>query len=186
MKLRLFFAVNFSDETKEKFYEISSRLKKFNEPVKYEPIKKLHLTLLFLGNVDEVLIQNLNQGSEEISKKFFTTELYFEKLGVFKNYSLPRVIWIGTKENPELRLLSEQLKSLAHGLNIQTDEKEFSPHITLGRVKGKLSSEFVEFLKSFSFDPFTAKVNSFELMESKLEPSGSKYFVKSSYLLKVK
>jgi len=44
----------------------------------------------------------------------------------------------------------------------------------------------VEFLKSFSFDPFTAKVNSFELMESKLEPSGSKYFVKSSYLLKAK
>lgn len=186
MKLRLFFAVNFSDEIKEKFYQISSQLQKFNEPVKYEPIEKLHLTLLFLGNVEESLIKELNQGANEISKNYFKSELYFEKLGVFKNFNQPRVIWIGTKENPKLREISEQLRLLAHNLNIAIDEKEFSPHITLGRVKGKLSESFIEFLKSFSFEPFTAEVNSFELMESKLEPSGSKYFVKSTYILKAK
>jgi 2'-5' RNA ligase len=186
MKLRLFFAVNFSDRIKNILYEISSQLQKFNEPVKYEPIEKLHLTLLFLGNVEESLIKELNQGATEISKKFFTSELYFDKLGVFKNLNSPRVIWIGTKENHELRKLSEHLRLLANELKIEIDEKEFSPHITLGRVKGKLSSEFLEYLKSFSFEPFTAEVNSFELMESKLEPSGSKYFVKSSYILKAK
>jgi 2'-5' RNA ligase len=186
MKLRLFFAVNFDDEIKRKFYEISSQLRKFNEPVKYEPVEKLHLTLLFLGNVDENLLSELDRKALEISKNFSSSELFFDKLGVFKNFHQPRVIWIGTKDNPILKELSFKLKMMTNDLNIMTDEKEFSPHITLGRVKGRLSEKFIDFLKSFSFEPFTAKVNSFELMESKLEPSGSKYFVKSSYILQVK
>ncbi len=183
MKFRLFFAVNFSDEIKKKFYEISSELQKFSEPVKYEAIEKLHLTLLFLGGVNESLLTEINKKAIEISKSFSPTELYFEKLGVFKNFRQVRVIWIGTKENHQLRDLSSQLKSLANSLNIMTDEKEFSPHITIGRVKGNLSERFIDFLESFSFEPFTAQVDSFELMESKLEPTGSKYFVKSSYIL---
>jgi 2'-5' RNA ligase len=186
MKLRLFFAVNFSEEIKKKFYEISSQLQKFKEPVKYEAIEKLHLTLLFLGNVDISLLPELDSRAREISKNFSSTEIYFDRLGVFKNFRQLRVIWVGTRENEHLRELSIKLRMLANDLNIITDEKEFSPHITIGRVKGLVSDKFAEYLKSFSFEPFTAKINSFELMESKLEPSGSKYFVKSNYILKEK
>lgn len=184
MKLRLFFAVNFSEEIKKKFYEISFQLQKFKEPIKYEAIEKLHLTLLFLGNVDESLIPELDSRAREISKNYSTTELYFDRLGVFKNFRQLRVIWVGTKDNENLRKLSLELITLANDLNIKIDEKEFSPHITIGRVKGIVSDKFIEYLRSFSFEPFTAKIDSFELMESKLEPSGSKYFVKSSYILK--
>lgn len=183
LKLRLFFAVNFDEITRQKFYNISSQLQKFNESVKYEPIEKLHLTLLFLGNVNQNLIAELDKHANEISKMFYSTELVFTKLGVFKNYRQPRVIWIGTNENYILKDLSSKLKSLAGQLNIITDDKEFSPHITIGRVKGNLSGKFIDYLKSFTFEPFIASVNSFELMESKLEPSGSKYFVKGVYKL---
>lgn len=183
MKVRLFFAVNFDQFVKEQLNSISSKLQKFNEAVKYEPIEKLHLTLLFLGNVDEMHVSQLNRQAEKISNQFSKTELVFNKLGVFKNFRQPRVIWIGTEENQILRSLSIELKNMVNQFGIITDEKEFSPHITLGRVKGKLSENFIEYLKTFSFEPFTAIVNSFELMESKLEPSGSKYFVRSSFSL---
>ncbi len=166
---------------KEKFYSISSQLQKFNEPVKYESIEKLHLTLLFLGNVEETIIPQLKLQAEKISTKFPETELTFDRLGVFKNFKQPRVIWIGSKENEVLKNLSLELKQLANQFGIITDEKEFSPHITLGRVKGNLSQKFIEFMKTFNVEPFSASIKSFELMESKLEPSGSKYFIIESF-----
>ncbi len=184
MKLRLFFAINFNQEIKQRFFEISSLLQKFNEPVKYEPIEKLHLTLLFLGSVDESLIPSINQNSLNISNYFSETEVTFENLGVFKNFKQPRVIWIGMHDNSELKKLSLELRNMISQFGITTEEREFSPHITIGRVKGNLSSKFIDYLKSFTFDPFTARVTSFELMESKLESSGSKYFIKSTFNLK--
>ncbi len=183
MKLRLFFAVNFNEAVREKLFYISSQLQKFDEPIKFERIDKLHLTLLFLGNVDEMLLPDLQFKVSEISHKYNQTKLMFDKLGVFKNYNQPRVIWIGTKENQILRELSLDLKRITNQLGIQTDEKEFSPHITLGRVKGKLSECCVNFLKTYSFEPFESDVKTFELMESKLEPSGSKYSIKYSFYL---
>lgn len=183
MKLRLFFAVNFEESVRKRFYSISVQLQKFNEQVKYEPIEKLHLTLLFLGNVEETLIPQLSSQVHKISTQFSETELIFDKLGVFKNFKQPRVIWIGSKENVILDNLSKELKRVANEFGIITDDKEFSPHITLGRVKGNLSQKFIEHLKNFKFEPFSASVKSFELMESILEPSGSKYFIKESFNL---
>lgn len=183
MKLRLFFATNFDDSVRKKLHSISSQLQKFNEPVKYEPIEKLHLTLLFLGNVEENLIPQLSPEVHKISSQFSETELTFDHLGVFKNFKQPRVIWIGSKENEILKSISRELKRLTSQFGIITDEKEFSPHITLGRVKGNLSQKFIDFLKTFEFEPFSADIKSFELMESKLEPSGSKYFVRESFKL---
>lgn len=183
MKLRLFFAINFDETIKKNFYLISSKLQSFNEPVKYEPIDKLHLTLLFLGYVEDTLISHINLQTQKILRQFSQTELIFDRIGVFKNLKQPKVIWIGSRENETLKNLSAELKSIVNQLGIITDEKEFSPHITLGRVKGMLSQEFINFLRTFTFEPFLAKINSFELMESKLESSGSKYFVRNKFLL---
>lgn len=184
MKLRLFFAINFNQEIKQRFFEISSSLQKFNEPIKYEPVEKLHLTLLFLGNVEESLIPLINQYSLNISSNFSKADITFENLGVFKNFKQPRVIWIGMNDNPELKKLSLELRNMVNQFGIITEEREFAPHITIGRVKGKLSSKFIDYLKSFKFDPFTTRVESFELMESKLDSSGSKYFIKGTFTLK--
>lgn len=184
MQLRLFFAVNFNEEIRKRIFEITKEFKKFNEMIKYEPIEKLHLTLLFLGNVDESLLRQLNLNAKQISEKYLSTEVRFNGLGVFKNFKFPRVIWIGIEENQTLRDLANDLKKLSDQLGIKTDEKEFSPHITLGRVKGNLSDKFIEFFKSYTFEPFSSKVESFELMESKLEKSGSVYTVKSRFELK--
>lgn len=184
MKLRLFYAINFPDEVKHNFSLISNELKSFNEPIKFEPIEKFHLTLLFLGNVEENLMNELINQTRTISQNFTKTNLVFDKVGVFKDFKNPRVIWIGAKENESLRNLSYQLKELAQILKIHLDEKPFSPHITLGRVKGLLSKDFIEFLKSFKMVSFESPVFSFELMESQLEKTGSKYFIKEKFLLK--
>lgn len=184
MKLRLFYAVNFLEEVKQKFSIISSELRNFNEPIKFEPIEKFHLTLLFLGNVDENLMNELISQTKTISQNFNRTNLVFDRIGVFKDYKNPRVIWVGAKENELLRNLSIQLRELAQTLKMNLDEKPFSPHITLGRVKGMLSRDFIEFLKSFKVNSFESSVDSFELMESQLEKTGAKYFIKEKFNFK--
>lgn len=184
MKLRLFYAVNFPEEVKQKFSLISKELRSFNEPIKFEPIEKFHLTLLFLGNVEENLMNELINQTRTISKNFNRTNLVFDRIGVFKDYKNPRVIWVGAQENESLRNLSNQLRELAQALKINLDDKPFSPHITLGRVKRMLSRDFIEFLKSFKINSIESSVYSFELMESRLEKTGSKYFIKEKFNLK--
>lgn len=185
MKERLFFAINFDDAIKKRLYQISLDFQKYNQPIKFENKDKLHLTLLFLGDVDvdskkyELLLEK----SLQISKKTQSTEIEFNSIGIFKDFRNPRVIWIGCKENEIIRKISDELKDSALRLGFKLDGKEFSPHITIGRVKGDLSKNFIDFIKSYSFISFKTKVESFELMESKLDRRGSKYYIKESYKL---
>ncbi len=182
--MRLFFAINFSQEFKERFYSISKDFQTFHEPIKYEPIEKLHLTLLFLGEVNESLITIINEKVKPLTEIFSFEKILFDKVGVFKNFKQPRILWIGAEENLELKNLSEELKLIAHELNITIDEKDFHPHITIGRIKGLLSREFIEFIKSYKFEPFSVVIESFQLMESRLDRSGSKYYIQESYKFK--
>lgn len=182
--MRLFFAINFDQPTRHKLYSISKDFQTFNEPIKYEPLEKLHLTLLFLGEVNESLIPSINEKVVRISKLFQSQIITFSKVGVFKNFKQPRVLWIGSEENLALKNLVNELRIIANELRITTDEKEFHPHVTIGRIKGNLSNDFIEFIKSYSFENFTTTVESFQLMESQLDRLGSKYYIKHSYKLK--
>lgn len=144
--------------------------------------ENLHITLKFLGEVEEEKIQEIIEDLSSISFSIFKVEV--KNIGVFPSVDYPRVIWIGaiSSEIYELKkILDRTLKKLKF-----EEEKNFISHITICRVKnGNPSAKIKELMKeNISFGEFF--VNEFTLFESVLTPSGPIYKNIKEFKLKAK
>lgn len=154
------------------------------EPIKWESFEKLHITTLFLGDIDTSLIPILVQNVELKLKEISGTEIHFNNLGAFPNFKNPRVIWIGIKKNPIIENIAEELKICANQIGVDIEERSFHPHVTIGRAKGNVSSAFIDCLKNYRIESFGEWFNSVELMKSELDRFGSKYYIHKKFNLR--
>jgi RNA 2',3'-cyclic 3'-phosphodiesterase len=134
--MRLFVAIELSGPAKDTILEARAKLVEFasRQGVRFVKPEKLHLTLAFLGNVDERELGGLKaaldgfRGSGGIA-------LQSSGLGGFPDLRRPKVVWIGMEGDvPKLSKLSEQVQEATRPFAPEQDEKPFSPHITLARV----------------------------------------------------
>lgn len=94
-------------------------------------VKEFHLTLKFLGEVNDDRVELIKEKLRKI--KFQPLEVSFDKLGVFPNESYIRVIWIALQPEDKITELKEKVEDVLKDLF--TKEGGFKAHITLGRVK---------------------------------------------------
>ncbi|MDD5162801.1 MAG: RNA 2',3'-cyclic phosphodiesterase [Candidatus ainarchaeum sp.] len=164
---RLFFAVNFSEELKEKiFNELAVEIpeKGFGKTSR----ENLHITLVFLGFFPKEKIPGLREKAMQL-KNFKGFEAELCEIRHFKG----RILWLGIgKGSEEVKLLA---KKLCEAIGI--DEENFHAHVTLARNKSATKKEFDAVLEKLGAKNFSEKiaVKSLELMESKLSPKGSIY-----------
>ena len=124
---RLFFALWPNNETR-------GQIDKFNQTIKSEDLKKvqrdnLHVTLVFLGNVDNKSEVILRQNVESISIQPF--ELQFDQLNFWQK---PRILCLATQQyDTQLSILVNALKKAAEQCSIKTEKRPYQPHITLAR-----------------------------------------------------
>ena len=132
MKFRAFLAVEvavgFGAE------KVLTELRTSGADLKLVETKNLHITLKFLGDMDESRIGDIRKAMEESVQGIAPFELGFQGLGVFPNPNFIRVVWIGLKGAEPLSLMALRLdESLARsGFGI---DGKFSPHLTVARVK---------------------------------------------------
>jgi 2'-5' RNA ligase len=139
--------------------------------------ENMHITLLFIGEVDERALTDVKQAVSSVSFPKFALRL--AGLGAFPNPFRPRVVWVGVREGvEELRSIHEQLRRnlIARGVRPE-DEKEFSPHLTLGRVKGAVGTLPQLIVKYQDYEVGTKEVSSIKLFKSTLTPKGPIYEV---------
>ena len=138
--------------------------------------ENIHLTLRFLGEVGESQIPEVIDALKEI--QFRPIELALKGVGVFPNTRFIRVIWIGiVKGGRELSGVASTLNARLMMLRFPPDNKGFSPHLTIARVRSRRSMENVvaclRELQDRDFGQFT--VDSVRLKKSTLTPSGPIY-----------
>ncbi len=139
--------------------------------------ENMHITLLFIGEVPESSLDDVKSAVSSVVFPRFTVRL--AGLGAFPNAFRPRVVWVGVREGQEtLKSIHDQLvKNLkARGIRPE-DEKEFSPHLTLARVKGSVGSLPQLIMKYHDFEVGTKEVSSIKLFKSTLTPKGPIYDV---------
>jgi 2'-5' RNA ligase len=174
---RIFIAIK--TEPEETFLNIISSLKAGLErdSIKWAKVENIHITLAFLGNTEDSIINNLIRMLEEKCKGLTPFDLKMKGTGVFKNYSDPKIIWIGVEQSERLSELYEVVLSGLKVLNIDLGDKPFNPHITLGRIKhlhDKIA--FRNVLEQFrNTEIQKVPVNEVILFESVLYPSGPVY-----------
>lgn len=95
----------------------------------------LHITLSFLGDTSEQQVNYISEQLEIIGSGFSSMELNFKELGVFPNLRKPRVFWIGMERNELLENLQGEIEVMLHNYGINRENKPFSPHLTIARIK---------------------------------------------------
>ena len=150
--------------------------------VKWASPGGIHLTLKFLGNVDEEKVPQLVQALTGACEGSGTFELALSKLGVFPGPTRPRVAWVGLSGGvPELLRLQERVEKALSPFGFPREERAFTPHLTLARVREYVSVEearaFGEGFLKATPEAVSFRVEGISLMRSQLAPSGAVYSV---------
>lgn len=171
--MRSFLAISLSNELRKTIADFMKCLPKICG-VKLVPPENLHLTLEFLGEIDEKKRRDLLFAMDKIAAASVPFKLQVRGVGAFPKKTAPRVFWLGVEAPPALTHLAKEIKTaVAVGNN-----KPFSPHLTIGRVKFE-DTDFRKFSDRFFKEPtldFGAmEVVSFSLMKSDLSRGAPVY-----------
>jgi len=140
----------------------------------------IHITLKFLGDVSLSTVDMLTQMLRLEADSCPTFDIHLGGLGSFPSLKRPRVIYIGIQAPAELEALQHGVESAAARLGYESESRDFSPHLTLGRVRQNITSSDQQrirhALETTKIDSLgTARVDSVHLYKSELKPSGSVY-----------
>jgi 2'-5' RNA ligase len=179
--LRAFIAIEIPPEIKKAIADqIASLKNSAGHAVRWVAPENIHLTLKFLGETSPSNVQPLSEALQAECEQHAPFEISVSGLGCFPNAHRPRVIWIGLGIPQELNHLQHKLEQATARLGYATEDKPFSPHLTIGRVREQATSaelknincEF-EKLHVGLLGTFTA--SSVHLFKSDLKPSGPVY-----------
>jgi RNA 2',3'-cyclic 3'-phosphodiesterase len=132
---RTFIAVKI--ETGEKLKELVSTLasEMKDDSIRWVNTDHMHITLAFLGDTNDETIKKVITVLESSCMGFGEVNFKISGLGVFRNINDPRVIWAGIESNDKFGNLFKVIKEGLGSIEIAIEERQFKPHLTLGRVK---------------------------------------------------
>jgi len=185
--MRTFIAVNLTDNIRQALSRTQEALKGEGTDVSWVKPENLHITLKFLGEVEEARLPELRETIASFLRDAAPFRLTFEGLGAFPTLRAPRVIWAGAKEGAaELAALQAKIEEGLWRIGFPKEERSFTPHLTLGRVRSLRRREaLVEGISKATSAAFGGMVlERVELMKSQLHPAGSIYTVLESFPLK--
>ena len=148
--------------------------------VRWVPSSNVHLTLKFLGDVSPTNVELLSQMLSVEVSQHQTFEMTFEGLGAFPNPKRPRVIWIGIQAPAGLEALQHGIEAATATLGYPVEKRPFSPHLTIGRIKQKVSSTGMQKIRAALEETQvgslgSTRVSAIHLFKSDLKPSGAVY-----------
>jgi 2'-5' RNA ligase len=169
-------------ELPQKVREALGRLRVEIPGASWVPMEQLHLTLAFLGDLPADMPEMLKSELAAIHVHGF--RLHFSLPGCFPNPSRPKVLWIGTEPEPQLLRLAAQVRKVLLSCGIPLEERPFSPHITLARLKFPAHREAAAFLLQTSQPAIPAvEVREFTLFASRLTSIGAIHTPLQSFTL---
>ena len=179
--LRAFIAVELPFEIRQTVCNTTSRLRnEIGALVRWVSIENMHLTLKFLGDVSLSNVEMLSHMLRAETDLFNCFDLHLNGLGSFPNLKRPRVIYVGIQAPAVLESLRRGIESASRRLGYESEERGFSPHLTIGRVKQNVTATEQQTirraLEGTKIDSLgTARVDSIQLFKSDLKPTGSVY-----------
>lgn len=166
---RCFIGIFLPKEAINEIKRIQETVKKKNFFIgKFIELENLHLTLKFLGEIDNNKINEVRGRLRKINFRGF--EASFDEIGVFSKKFI-KILWIKLAGVDELQ---KQIDSVLE--NLFNKEERFMSHLTIARVKNVYDKKgFLEYLENLKYKKLGFKINSFYLMESELKPEGPIY-----------
>lgn len=180
-RVRTFLAIGLNAEVRSRLTALQEKLAAAVPDVKWVEPENLHLTLLFLGEVDDRDIVKIHRAARDAVGGLPAFTLSVEGLGAFPTARRPRIFWAGVRAGlEEVRAVHQALEPPLLELGCyRREERGYTPHVTLGRVKGERPSDgFAAFLqKNAAWSAGESQVDEVCVMSSQLTPRGPVYTV---------
>jgi 2'-5' RNA ligase len=151
------------------------------QSVKWVKPEGIHLTLFFLGEIPRPQVEPIQAALEKVAAAAQPFTFAAKGTGTFPNLHRPRVIWAGLDEpTGQLRRLHAAVSAALSALGYQPEEREFSPHLTLGRVDRDVPPQALERIgaavqKVQATDLGTEPAAELTFFRSQLKPAGAEY-----------
>ncbi len=133
--IRAFVAIKIDSNTIDNIAAASARLEHHLKGVRWITQDNIHLTIKFLGDIDELMIPPISQALEGALCPFPRFTINAKGLGVFPGLKRPRILWVGL-EAANLAQLAAAVESALEPLGFVPEQREFKPHLTIGRWRG--------------------------------------------------
>ena len=176
-QIRAFIALELNKEVKKELANIQKKLKEIDGDIAWVDPENFHLSLNFLGNIDQGSVPTIEKILKNVCKKIKEFQLALDILGVFPYVSSPRVIWIGIGSGYNSVTLANTL--IDAGLkenNFRIKEKHFHPHITLGRAKNiRDIDSFSKMIDTLKPHCRSIDIKKLTLFKSELNSDGAVY-----------
>ncbi len=175
--LRTFIGIFPPAEIQRTIAGIQSTFKVDNSLVRWESQNKFHITIKFLGDIAEKKLGQLKALLDAAAESISPFNITLLSVGFFPSMHSPKIVWIGSPshEHPVLGQCFGAVEEACAEAGFKKDERAFHPHITLGRVKGKISGNLIKTIENTTFEPLKFPCTELLVMKSDLSPSGSTY-----------
>ena len=188
--MRSFIAIELPPEIKNSLADLQNQLKAQQADVKWVEPCNIHLTLKFLGEIDDKKIKEVTQILEDTTKDKNTFYIRISSMGAFPKINFPRVIWVGIdKGEEEVKQIAKSLEQNLAKIGLPLEDRPFSSHITIGRIRSGLNRErLVKGLNAletnFGKEFAEFRVTRIILFKSTLTPQGPVYEILNAANLK--
>ena len=181
---RLFVALEIPEHIRERISGLRKEaVIESSKDLNWEPREKIHLTLKFIGGVDDQLV-DLISDSLAYLEQYEKISCKLTGFGFFFRNGIPKILWIGLWVDSILFNIVEELNNKLTKFDITAEDRKFRPHLTLLRIKKRFPEEWVSRFKSFLIPEINFTSDSILLIKSELLPESSRYTVIKKFNLK--
>lgn len=176
-KIRSFICIELPDDVKTEIGRFQGQFKGEPVSVSWTKPENIHLTLKFLGDVEEARLTDVDRVLTDVAGRFSPFELVARGCGVFPNERAPRVLWIGVgEEGGHLPRLAGAIEEAMAGLGFAREDRPFQAHLTIGRIRAATGArELARKFLALDFSTRQFRADRITLMRSDLRPSGAIY-----------
>ncbi len=186
IRMRIFVGLDLDDGILERIARFIDEMSGLAPDVRWVTAESLHITLKFIGEKPDTLVEQAKEHLAAISEPGF--EVSFRGCGFFPAVKSARVFWIGIQAGPALGKLVAEIENALTGIGISKETRAFSPHLTLARsgsgapsrkINDKLNQRFAALQRKLAQLPTpdfgTMAAREFFLYRSQLSNQGSRY-----------
>lgn len=151
-----------------------------NSSVRWVPVHNIHITLKFLGNTPIASVDDITRILRTETDSHPAFDIHINGLGSFPSSKRARVLFIRIQASAELEALQREIESACARVGFEPEERPFSPHLTIGRVRQGISKadqqKIYEILRDVKIDSLgNARVDSVHLYKSERKSNGAVY-----------
>jgi 2'-5' RNA ligase len=175
--MRLFIALEVPLPIRKRLYRIARSLADKVHAVRPVRPENIHLTVHFLGDVEEPLVSGICNAITAVAESNAPFDARIESLGCFGRRRSPSVLWAGVEEERGLLKMQAELGAKLKSMSLTVEERGFHPHLTIARVKqGRRANRLSSLLEEYSDqDLGVLHSGSVSLVKSSLTPDGAVY-----------